>query len=45
MISLCKSSGKLPKIVHADKLKTLDHEGRLNLFLMSGQELQKLPND
>ncbi|CAD8138831.1 unnamed protein product [Paramecium octaurelia] len=46
LISLCESSeSKLPKIVHSDKLKTLDQQSKLNLFLMAGQDLNQYSDE
>ncbi|CAD8135109.1 unnamed protein product [Paramecium pentaurelia] len=46
LISLCESSeSKLPKIVHSDKLKTLDQQSKLNLFLMAGQDLHQYSDE
>ncbi|CAD8053672.1 unnamed protein product [Paramecium sonneborni] len=46
LVSLCESQqSQLPKIVHSDKLKTLDQQSKLNLFLMAGQDLNQYSDE
>ncbi|CAK60147.1 unnamed protein product (macronuclear) [Paramecium tetraurelia] len=46
LVSLCESNKlKLPLLVNSDQLKPLDKEGKLNLLLHAGQDLQEYPED
>ncbi|CAD8204068.1 unnamed protein product [Paramecium octaurelia] len=46
LVSLCESNKlKLPLLVSSDQLKPLDKEGKLNLLLHAGQDLQEYPED
>ncbi|CAD8118614.1 unnamed protein product [Paramecium sonneborni] len=46
LISLCESNqSKLPLMVHSEELKPLDKEGKLNLLLHAGQDLQEFSED
>ncbi|CAD8092428.1 unnamed protein product [Paramecium primaurelia] len=46
LISLCESNQyKLPIMVHSDQLKPLDKEGKLNILLHAGQDLQEFSED